>query len=317
MNKATFRLVTQPSFDGLVSAVLLNELGMIREVVFVHPNDMKDGRIVIGPEDITSGLPYTKGAHLAFDHHASEVERFESSGSRWKEDRLNLIIDTTAPSSSRVIHRHFGGQRKLSAVSEAMMTAVDQADNGNYRRSEVLAPRGWTLLNFIIDARTGLEASHSFGLAKEQLLLNLIDICRGQSIDEILRHPDVADRVATYWEEQPDFIDQLERCSHLEGNVAITDLRHQDPIHPGNRFVVYALYPTAAISIQIVRGKDAASTVLAVRKSIFNHRSLAHIGSIMLEFGGGGHDNAGTCQIASNQVMSIMERLVKRLNTAG
>ena len=43
-----FRLVTRSSdMDGLVCAVLLNELELIDDIKFVHPKDMQDGKIEI------------------------------------------------------------------------------------------------------------------------------------------------------------------------------------------------------------------------------------------------------------------------------
>jgi len=75
MENKKFRLVTRSDFDGLVCAVLLKHLDMIDEIKFVHPKDMQDGKIEIGPLDITTNLPYVAGAHLVLDHHASETIR--------------------------------------------------------------------------------------------------------------------------------------------------------------------------------------------------------------------------------------------------
>ena len=47
MSDAKYRLVTRSDFDGLVCAVLLNELNLIDEITFVHPKDMQDGKIAI------------------------------------------------------------------------------------------------------------------------------------------------------------------------------------------------------------------------------------------------------------------------------
>ena len=70
-----FRLITRHDFDGLASAVLLKELGMIEELDFVHPKDMQDGKVRVSSHDISTNLPYAEGIHLAFDHHASEANR--------------------------------------------------------------------------------------------------------------------------------------------------------------------------------------------------------------------------------------------------
>ena len=317
MSEEKFRLMTQSSFDGVVCAVLLRDHGLVDEVVFVHPNDVQNGKVVVTNRDITAGIPYSEGAHLVFDHHVSEAERHEYSPNRWRENRSTLIMDTAAPSSARVIYRHYGGKQQFPAISDDMMQAVDRADPGNYRRADILAPKDWTLLNFVIDPRTGLGKFPGFRISNLQLMTDLVTYCHTLTIDEILNQPDVKERIELYGRHHYDFVEQLERCSHVDGNVVIQDLRHQDPIYAGNRFMIYALFPSATVSIQIVPGPDERTTVLAVRKSIFNRRSLAHIGSIMLKHGGGGHDSAGTCQIDRDHVMSTLEKIVKQINAAG
>jgi len=88
----TYRLVTRSDFDGLVCAVLLKERGMLNDIKFVHPKDMQDGKVEVGPRDITTNLPYVAGVHLAFDHHLSETLRV-------KDRPQNHIIDADAPST--------------------------------------------------------------------------------------------------------------------------------------------------------------------------------------------------------------------------
>ncbi|MEI6986209.1 MAG: exopolyphosphatase, partial [Rhodospirillaceae bacterium] len=240
MSTEKFRLVTRSDFDGLVCAVLLRELGMVDEITFVHPKDMQDGKIAITSRDITTNLPYVENAHLVFDHHASEVERVGSHS--------NHIIDATAPSAARVVFRHYGGKERFPNVSDEMMLAVDQADSAQFSRADILAPVGWSLLNFIMDARTGLGRFSSFRISNYNLMMELIDYCRNHTIEEILALPDVAERTGLYWSQQHVFIEQLERCSRTFGNVVVLDLRGQDPIFAGNRFMIYALFPASTVS---------------------------------------------------------------------
>jgi hypothetical protein len=49
-----YRLVTRSDFDGLVCAVLLKHMDKIDDILFVHPKDMQDGKVVIGKRDITT-----------------------------------------------------------------------------------------------------------------------------------------------------------------------------------------------------------------------------------------------------------------------
>ena len=309
MTEGKFRLVTRSDFDGLVCAVLLRELDVIDDITFVHPKDMQDGKIAITGRDITTNLPYVDGAHLVFDHHASEVERVGS--------RPNYIIDATAPSAARVVFRHFGGKDCFPRISDEMMVAVDQADSAQYSRADILAPVHWTLLNFIMDARTGLGRFRNFRISNYSLMMELIEYCRNHTIEQILELGDVKERTDLYWSHQHRFIEQLESRSRQNGEVVILDLRGQDPIFAGNRFMIYALYPTATVSIHVLNGLKNQNTVLAVGKSIINRTSLAHVGSLMLEYGGGGHHAAGTCQVDNDQADATLATLVERLNAAG
>src|SRR4029453_7173297 len=160
---------------------------------------------------------------------------------------------------------------------------------------EVLDPQGWVLLNFLMDARTGLGRFRNFRISNYDLMMELIDACRDHGIDDILALPDVAERVRLYREQEPLFRDQLARCTTVRGNLAVVDLRGEDTIHAGNRFIVYALHPEANISMPVLWGRQRQNVVFAVGKSIFNRSSRTDIGRLMLAYGGGGHPNAGTC----------------------
>ena len=155
MSDDKFRLVTRSDFDGLVCAVLLKELDLIDDIKFVHPKDMQDGTILISGTDITSNLPYVEGVHLAFDHHSSEVSRVGG-------DPDNYVIDPDAPSAARVVYDHYGGKDKFPNVSDEMMDAVDKGDSAQFSEDEIINPGGWALLNYLMDARTGLGRCRFF-----------------------------------------------------------------------------------------------------------------------------------------------------------
>src|SRR6266571_2921682 len=179
-----FRLVTRSDFDGLVCAVLLKHLDLIDDILFVHPKDMQDGKIVIGARDITTNLPYVAGAHLVFDHHLSETIRN-------KGERDNHIIHPEAPSAARVVYDYYGGASAFPAAWFDMMAAVDKGDAARFNREEVLDPKGWDLLNFLMDERTGLGRFRDFRSSNYQLMLDLIEYCKNHTIGEIMELPDV------------------------------------------------------------------------------------------------------------------------------
>lgn len=308
--KEKYRLVTRSDFDGLVCAVLLKELDTIDEIKFVHPKDMQDGKIEISDRDITTNLPYVSGVHLAFDHHLSETIRNQ-------EIQSNHIIDPNAPSAARVVYNYFGGQERFANISTEMLLAVDKADSAQFTQAEVLNPEGWVLLNFLMDARTGLGRFRDFRISNYQLMMQLIDCCKNQTIDQILEVPDVKERAEVYFSQQEQFKKQIERCSRVYDNLVVIDLRPEEVIYAGNRFMVYALFPECNISIHVLWGLKQQNTVFAVGKSIFNRTSKTNIGELMLTYGGGGHANAGTCQVAHEDASKILEELIVKINADG
>ncbi|HMS79232.1 MAG TPA: exopolyphosphatase [Burkholderiaceae bacterium] len=303
MSRPKYRLVTRSDFDGLVCAVLLKELDLIDDILFVHPKDMQDGRVEIGPRDITTNLPYVASAHLAFDHHRSETLRNTSHVG-------NHVIDADAPSAARVVWRHYGGAQTFPTVDEALMKAVDQADSARYTLEEVLHPKGWTLLNFLMDARTGLGRFRDFRISNYQLMMALIDACRTMNVHEILALPDVRERVDLYFQHEPKAVDQLLAASTAHGNVVVVDLRDQDPIWATNRFMVYALFPQCNLSIHRMWGLRKQNTVFAIGKSIFERTCATDVGALCLRYGGGGHAAAGTCQIEHSMADKVIGELI-------
>jgi len=308
----TYRLVTRSDFDGVASAALLRSRGLIDDILFAHPKDVQDGKVPIGPRDITTNLPYSPQCHLAFDHHASETVRLGGPAPQ------NLVLDPGAPSASRVVYNHFGGKDAFPSVSQEMLAAVDKGDSARFTKDEVLNPQGWVLLNFLMDARTGLGRFKTFGVSNYQLMMELIDHCRNHNnVDDILRLPHVAERVALYREQQVPFRTQLGRCATLHGNLVVLDLRNEETIFAGNRFVIYALYPQCNISIHVLWGVKKQVTVFAMGKSIFNRTSKTDIGGLALTYGGGGHEAAGTCQVSNDRAATVLGELVERITTDG
>jgi len=307
--KQKFRLVTRSDFDGLVCAVLLKELDLIDDIKFVHPKDMQDGTILITGTDITTNLPYVEGVHLAFDHHLSETIRVG--------EKDNHIIDPKAPSAARVVYDHYGGREAFPRVSLAMMEAVDKGDSAQFTKEEILEPDGWVLMNYLMDSRTGLGRFREFRVSNYQLMMHLIDYCREHEIDDILKLPDVKERVDLYREHEDQFKEQIRRCSTVHDNLVVLDLRNEDTIYAGNRFMIYALYPDCNISIHCMWGLNKLNSVFATGKSIVNRSSNTNIGDLMLKYGGGGHENAGTCQTENEDAERVLGELIEQITSDG
>ena len=305
------RLVTRSDFDGLVCAAILKRLGMLEDILFVHPKDMQDGKVEVRHTDITTNLPYVPGVHLAFDHHASETERMGDDAP------ANHVIDDKARSAARVVFDHFGGFDAFGTEPWIeLLDAVDKADSADFSQNEIIGPEGWILLSFLMDPRTGLGRFREFRISNYQLMMQLIDACTEMSVEQILASPDVAERVDLYREHSAAAIAQLRRCGEVHSDLLVLDLREEEIIHPTNRFMVYALFPQCRVSMHVLWGLRKQNTVFAVGKSIVDRSSPLDVGRLMLEYGGGGHEAAGTCQVANEDAVRVRGELIARITAA-
>jgi len=297
-----YRLITRSDFDGLVCAMMLKELDMLDSILFVHPKDMQDGMVDVSDKDITTNVPYQQGVHLAFDHHISEKER------RY----VNYINMPDAASTASVVYEYFGGEKKLK-ISKEIINAVDKSDSAQFTYEDIVNPKDWVLLSFIMDARTGLGRFKDFRISNYDLMMMLIDYCSCNTIEQVLEHPDVKERTDMYRKQQELFKNQLLECAEVIDDVVIIHLKNQDPIYVGNRFLIYTLFPKATVSIHEMWGLKKRNTVFTLGKSIINRGSDKDLAFICKKHGGGGHMNAATCQVPNGLADEVLKEILNDL----
>ena len=305
----TYRLVTRSDFDGLVCAALLKELGILDDILFVHPKDVQDGKVELTADDITTNLPYRPEVALSFDHHPSE-DAARRRGHRQPRHRRRM---PTPPRGSSTTTS--AGRRGSRGVSVEMMEAVDNADAAQLSIDDILNAKGWVLLNFLMDPRTGLGRFREFRISNYQLMMQLIDSCLELSIDEILATPDVAERVELYHEHAADAEEQIRRCSTVHDSLVVLDLRDEEIIHPANRFLHLRAVPAVQHLDPRAVGPGAAEHGVRRRASILDRSSQVDIGALMLAHGGGGHEAAGTCQIDNERAEVVLDELVRTITS--
>jgi nanoRNase/pAp phosphatase (c-di-AMP/oligoRNAs hydrolase) len=302
------RVLTRSDFDGLACCVLLKEMGVMTDVTFVHPKDIQDGKVGVTPDDVLANVPFVEGCGLWFDHHSSEDERHGTKN--FKGD------SRPAPSAARVIYEYYDGHKKLGHLEEFVIN-VDKSDSGQFTREEILNPKGWVLLSFIMDPRTGLGRYRDYRISNYNLMLDMIGYCSRKTIGQILAEPDVKERVERYFAQEREFEEMVKKFTTTDGNVILTDLRGQEEIKTGNRFVIYALYPDQNISIWLIDGRARQNAVFAVGHSILNRASKTNVGSLMLKYGGGGHGTVGTCQVPYDDAPRVLRELVDTMKKDG
>ena len=113
----------------------------------------------------------------------------------------------------------------------------------------------------------------------------------------------------------------IETHTKVDANVIITDLRGVSPIYTGNRFLIYSMYPEQNISMWVVDGRriekeDGSFTQncpISVGHSILNRTAKTDVGSMLLKYGGGGHEQVGTCQVAYEEADKVIAALLEQM----
>ena len=295
------RLLTRSDFDGICCAVLLEELGVVDEMVYAHPKDLQAGKIKVTENDVLANVPFVEGAGMWFDHHASEDERLSMVAFKGVSDE--------APSTARLIYDYYQGHDKLQKFDE-MMKYVDKLDSADLVEDEILNPAGWVMLGFICDPRTGLGFHQDFTSSNLQLMQDLVQYIRTLNIYDILAHSDVKERVDVYLESNARCKEFIKENSRADGPVVITDTRVIADMPPGNRFLVYSIFPEANVSIRVLNVKGGEAVSISVGHSILNRTSEVDVGSLLLRYGGGGHKKVGTCQVPVAEADNALKEII-------
>jgi len=305
------RLVTRSDFDGSVCAALLQEIGLVDEILYIHPKDLQDNKVKVSRNDIIANVPYVEGCGLWFDHHSSEYERLNLKG-KFKG------ASQPAPSAAQVIYEYFRENEVYAAKLkkfEELLSVVGIADSGQFSQEDILNPRGWVMLAFIADPRTGLGYKRSFRISNFELMKRLPDLLRSKSVEEILAMPDIQERIRVYHEETAKFKKLVGGHSRIEGDAVVIDFRGVEQIPVGNRFLEYVLFPEQNISIRIVDGRNHEFAMISVGHSIITRTSSVDVGSLVLKYGGGGHKRVGTCQVKYEDADTVVNEILQAINS--
>ena len=297
------QLVTRADWDGLVCTVLLSKTDKIDGIFFAHPKDMQDGKVKIPKGAVVANLPYHPDCGLWFDHHVSEEEKARKLGDQLK-GRFAL-----APSAARLVYDYYGGEAKFPEYKE-LLGITDRVDGAQLTLEDVTHPQGYVLLAYTIDPRSGLQGYQSY-------FLWMVELLKEQPLEKIMADPEVKTRCETILAEDTRFRRALLINSKQDGNVVITDFRGLGEVPPGNRFLIYALFPTANVSVRLFDGPGGKTMVVALGHSIFNRTCQTNLGELLSKYGGGGHAGAGTAQLPKAGADAKIAEIIAALKANG
>jgi hypothetical protein len=291
------RLVTRGDLDGLVSAVLITTMESVDGLELIHPQDITDDKFPVRSGDIIANLPYHPACSLWFDHH-------ELTDSNRKPPTDFKGKHALHPSAARVAYEYYSSE-KLNRYA-TLVSETDRFDSAQLSLDDVSNPKGAILLGFTIDPRTGFGIDSKF-------FMTMVELFKTAAMDEVLLHPEVARRIAVYQENDTKCLQALKSHSRREKNVIITDFRPLAAIPPGNRFLIYLIYPVGNVSVRLQWGPQRRFIAVTIGHSIFNRTCEIDIGRLCSDYGGGGHRGAGACTLHPSTAEAKISEIVRRL----
>jgi oligoribonuclease NrnB/cAMP/cGMP phosphodiesterase (DHH superfamily) len=296
------RIVTRGDLDGLSCALILTACEKVDVIELVHPQEISERRFQIRSDDIVANLPYHPKCAMWFDNHLLTDKN--ATPPRGFVGRY-----AQAPSAARVVYDHYLPDHPELKRFEPLLADTDRFDSAQLTLDDIIAPKGYILLAYTLDPRTGLGAFQEYF----HLLLSAFE---RKTLHEVLRLPDVQERVQRMREQDRAFRDVTLAHSRMEGTVVVTDFRPLTNIPVGNRFLVYTLFPEANLSVRIHWNPRRDGVIVSVGRSILNRSSRANVGVLLSMFGGGGHAGAGSCQltavVADARIQEILGLLKRR-----
>ncbi len=294
------RIVTRPDFDGIVCAVLLFEALDIKEpVLWVEPNHVQKGRVNIQNEDIIANLPYSERCALWFDHHfTNQIDKPFKGAFR------------IAPSAAGIIFEYY--KSSLQRDYSELVQAADKIDAANLTLDEVLHPEKYPYVLL------SLTVSNEM-LPNESYWNKLVELFSEYDIHQVLKNAEVKQHCQNVVAQNDRYVDFLRKHTMLNQHVSITDFRPFDKLPGGNRFLVYSLFPEAAVNVRIrYEDPNKDMVVVSVGHSIFNPKCNVNVGLMLAQFDGGGHRGAGSTRLpagkADESILQIIDCLVKNEN---
>src|SRR5207247_1863947 len=139
-----------------------------------------------------------------------------------------------APSAARVIADHYHSP-KFDRYN-GLLAETDRLDAAQLTIQDVQDPKGWILLGYTLDPRTGLGRFKDY-------FQKLMELCQAQPVEQILQDPEVAERVRRVFDEEQQYKRHLLEVARPDKNVIVMDVRGMRDLPAGNRFLVYTLFP--------------------------------------------------------------------------
>lgn len=289
------RIITRPDFDGIVCAVLLKNVLDIKEpIAWIEPYELRDKIDMVKEGDIIANLPYAEGCTLWFDHHYSNTPAMKFEGAF-----------AIAPSASRVIYDYY--KDRFNKNFDELVAETDKIDAAKFTLDEVLNPENspYIMLYYTISGSNK---------ADEKYWNMVVSLLSEHDISTVMGNPEVKKKCNQALERDKAFGKTLTEHTIEKRSITITDYRSLAVEPKANRFLVYSLFPDSLVNMRIRYDKtDREKVIVSLGRNIFNRSGNVHLGHLVAQYGGGGHDGAGSCHFHISEAEKNINEIIRVL----
>ncbi len=140
----------------------------------------------------------------------------------------------------------------------------------------------------------------------------LISLLQKPGIEQILKDSEVKERCNNVVKENKAFEKYLIQHTKLINNISITDFRTLDTVPDGNRFLPHSLFPKSIANVKIRFANTKHEHVqISIGQNIFNKQCNVNIGTLLAQFGGGGHAGAGGCTLKADRANKAIKQILE------
>ena len=298
------RIVTRPDFDGVVCAVLLKKAIKIdKDILWVEPSEIQQGKINISENDIMANLPYSPDCGLWFDHHISNKPANDFKGA----------FDI-APSAAVVIYKYYQNKNKLDNKYDELIFNTDIIDSADLNIDQIKYPEKYPYLLLSMTIQ-------NLDYQDIEYWNRLVSLLMKTDIDGVIADPEVQLRCKKVVKENLALEKHLIENTKVINKISITDFRPLDVVPQGNRFLIYSIFPESIASIKLRydtpqklgESLEHKNVQLSIGHNIFKKECKVNIGNLLAKFGGGGHAGAGGCTLKAKTADKILEQIFETM----
>ncbi|MBS3107360.1 DHH family phosphoesterase [Candidatus Woesearchaeota archaeon] len=291
------RIVTHTDLDGVVSAFLISFIFDCQNFYYAEPLEIQERSVKCVGTDVVVDLPLPPNSvALWFDHHDSN-----------KTDKKFNGKHENKKSCARVIFDYYLKEHPEIAKFRELIDETDKQDSADITPEEYLNPGAAGIISISIKSRS-IREDNDF----RNFLINSLFY---MDYKNLAANQIVQNRYKERKKEVEEWFRIIKDKIELRKKLIFLDTSEIDDAGRGNTWVLYATYPKQQLVFWIKSvNEDYDKLRIVIADNPFcADKEHIHLGNLMKEYNGGGHNGIGVCMIDRKDKDKIVKELLSKI----